>query len=46
MRLKLGKDELEAVRQLADASDAANGGPGDRYPIGFIKTSWVDTAPL
>lgn len=44
MRLKLSEEELNAVRELAEASDVRKG--GERYPPGFIETSFADTPPL
>lgn len=44
MRLELSKEELQAVRDLAEASGAAKGGA--RAPPGMSEASFIDTVPL
>ncbi|KAH8806688.1 Aldo/keto reductase [Flagelloscypha sp. PMI_526] len=42
--IKLSKEEIEAIRKVAEEADKA--AVGDRYPEGMKETLFVDTPPL
>jgi hypothetical protein len=39
-KIKLSPEDVQAVRDVADKADAAQGG---RYPEAFLKTLFADT---